>query len=129
MSEPVTGLRLLAVDDEEPALNDLSRLLEGAAGVAAVDRATNGSEALRRLNKTEDSYDAIFLDVRMPGLDGTELARVLGRFADPPAIVFVSAHRDAAADAFGLGVLDFLVKPVDQRPPQTGVGEGGGKSE
>jgi len=110
----VNGLRLLAVDDEEPALDDLSRLLEGAAGVAGVDRASSGSEALRRLNQSEDSYDAIFLDVRMPDLDGMELARVLDRFASPPAIVFVSAHRDAAADAFELGVLDFLVKPVDQ---------------
>jgi DNA-binding LytR/AlgR family response regulator len=105
----VTGLRLLAVDDEEPALDDLSRLLEGVAGV---DRARSGSEALRCLNGAVDDYDAIFLDVRMPGLDGMELARVLGRFASPPAIVFVSAHRDTAVDAFELGVLDFLVKPV-----------------
>ncbi len=106
------GLRLLAVDDEAPALEDISSLLAGAKGVAEVDRATSGTEALRRLNKTENPYDALFLDVRMPDLDGIELARVVSHFASPPAIVFVSAHRDAAPDAFELGVLDFLVKPV-----------------
>ena len=110
----MSGLRILAVDDEEPALADLSGLLEAAAGVAAVDRASSGNDALRRLNAADGTYDAIFLDVRMPGLDGRELAQVLARFASAPAIVFVSAHRDAAVDGFELGVRDFLVKPVER---------------
>ena len=57
-------------------------------------------------------YDAIFLDVRMPDLDGLELARVLRRFAVAPQLVFVSAYDNAAVDAFELHALDYLRKPV-----------------
>jgi DNA-binding LytR/AlgR family response regulator len=48
----------------------------------------------------------------MPGLDGMELARILRRFARPPAIVFVTAYDDGAVDAFDLGVTDYVRKPV-----------------
>lgn len=51
----------------------------------------------------------------MPGMDGVELARVIGRFAVPPAVVFVSAYETAAVDAFELGAVDYLVKPVSRR--------------
>ncbi len=110
----MSDLRILAVDDEALALDDLAHMLEAAAGVAGVDRAASSSEALRRLNEVEEGYDAIFLDVRMPDLDGLELARLVGRFASPPGIVFVSGHRDAAAAAFDLAAVDFLVKPVSR---------------
>src|SRR6185369_9713109 len=52
----------------------------------------------------DNDVDAVFLDIRMPGLDGMELARVLSRFARPPAIVFVTAYDD--------GVADYVRKPV-----------------
>ena len=57
-------------------------------------------------------YDVVFLDIRMPGLSGLELAKVLARFADPPAVVFVTAHEDAAVDAFALRAVDYLLKPL-----------------
>ena len=60
----------------------------------------------------DNDVDAVFLDIRMPGLDGMELARVLGRFARPPAVVFVTAYDDRAAEAFDLGVVDYVRKPV-----------------
>ena len=101
---------VLAVDDERPALDDLARLLRGADAVDEVDTAGDGREALARLG--ERRYDALFLDVRMPGLDGVELARVLRSFADPPAVVFVTAYESAAVDAFELRALDYLMKPV-----------------
>ena len=56
----------------------------------------------------------MFLDVRMPGLDGVELARVLRRFASPPALIFVSAYESAAVEAFELRALDYLLKPVSR---------------
>ncbi|MCW2778579.1 MAG: two component transcriptional regulator, LytTR family, partial [Frankiales bacterium] len=56
--------------------------------------------------------DAVFLDIRMPGLDGLELARVLTRFATPPALVFVTAYEDAAVGAFELHAVDYLLKPL-----------------
>ena len=105
-------LRVLAVDDERPALDDLARVLRSQPDVADVDTAASGEEALHAL--TGEHYDAVFLDVRMPGLDGVELARVLRRFASPPALIFVSAYESAAVEAFELRALDYLLKPVSR---------------
>jgi DNA-binding LytR/AlgR family response regulator len=103
-------LVVLAVDDEPPALDELAYLLDADDRVAYVHRAGDATEALRVLRDTE--VDAVFLDIRMPGLDGMELARILHRFARPPAIVFVTAYDDGAVDAFDLGVTDYVRKPV-----------------
>jgi DNA-binding LytR/AlgR family response regulator len=103
---------VLAVDDERPALDDLARVLRAQPAVDTVDTAESGEEALHAL--TDEAYDAVFLDVRMPGLDGVELARVLRRFASPPALIFVSAYESAAVEAFELRALDYLLKPVSR---------------
>jgi DNA-binding LytR/AlgR family response regulator len=107
-------VRILAVDDELPALEDLARMLRASPAVAHVDIAASAEEALVALAGGA-GVDAVFLDVRMPGLDGLELARVLKRFERPPAVVFVSAHDDFAVDAFELAAVDYLVKPVSRR--------------
>jgi DNA-binding LytR/AlgR family response regulator len=109
----VSGLRLLAVDDEEPALADLVRMLKASPAVAEVHAARSGDEALVAL--AERPLDALFLDVRMPGLHGLELARVLRQFERPPSVVFVSAYDDFAVRAFELEALDYLVKPVSRQ--------------
>jgi DNA-binding LytR/AlgR family response regulator len=106
----VNGLRVLAVDDEPPALDELAYLLRVDPRVGTVYTAPDATGALRVLRDTE--IDVVFLDIRMPGLDGMELARVLTRFSRPPAVVFVSAYDDRAVDAFELGVPDYVRKPV-----------------
>ncbi|HZU60764.1 MAG TPA: response regulator, partial [Solirubrobacteraceae bacterium] len=103
-------LKVLAVDDEQPQLQDLARLLRESPAVDSVECAQDGRDALVKLSS--QPFDAIFLDVRMPDLDGLELARVLRRFATPPQLVFVSAYEGAAVDAFELHALDYLLKPV-----------------
>jgi DNA-binding LytR/AlgR family response regulator len=103
-------LRVLAVDDEPPALDELAYLLRADPRVARLHTAADATEALRVLRDTD--IDVVFLDIRIPGLDGMELARVLRRFARPPAIVFVTAYDDGAVDAFDLGVTDYIRKPV-----------------
>jgi DNA-binding LytR/AlgR family response regulator len=103
-------LRVLAVDDEPPALDELAYLLRADPRVATVNTASDVADAFRVLR--DNDVDAVFLDIRMPGLDGMELARVLSRFAQPPAIVFVTAYDDRAAEAFDLGVADYVRKPV-----------------
>lgn len=107
------GLTVLAVDDEQSQLEDLARLLRSSSAVDAVECAFDGREAL--VKATDQSYDAIFLDVLMPDLDGVELGRVLRHFAVAPQLVFVSAYDTAAADAFELHALDYLRKPVSRR--------------
>jgi DNA-binding LytR/AlgR family response regulator len=103
-------LTILAVDDERTQLEDLARLLRNSPSVKEVECAYDGHDAL--VKASTQAYDAIFLDVRMPDLDGLELGRVLRRFAAPPQLVFVSAYDNAAVDAFELHALDYLRKPV-----------------
>jgi DNA-binding LytR/AlgR family response regulator len=107
------GLDVLVVDDEAPALADLAQQLRSLPETGDVRTAAGGQQALRTL--AERPFDAVFLDVRMPGLDGLELARVLRRFETPPAVVFVSAFETGAVGAFELKALDYLMKPVSRR--------------
>jgi two-component system response regulator LytT len=103
-------LAVLAVDDEPPALEDLTYLLRGDRRIGQVLAAGSSDAALRLLEV--ETVDAVFLDIRMPGLDGLDLVRVLSRFARPPAVVFVTAYEDFAVDAFALKACDYLLKPV-----------------
>jgi DNA-binding LytR/AlgR family response regulator len=66
--------------------------------------------ALRMIQS--DRYDAVFLDISMPGLDGLELASLLARLNEPPVIVFVTAYEQHAVAAFGIGAVDYLLKPL-----------------
>lgn len=110
-SDPVgPRLRVLAVDDEPPALGELQYLLEGTPGVGEVVTAASATTALAALNARD--FEAIFLDIRMPGLSGLDLAKIVGQFASPPAVVFVTAYDVHAADAFELAAVDYLRKPI-----------------
>jgi DNA-binding LytR/AlgR family response regulator len=105
-----TALRVLAVDDVPPALNELCTLLREAPEVAEVVGAGDPLSALRMIQS--DRFDAVFLDVAMPGLDGLELASLLSRLSEPPVIVFVTAYDKHAVAAYGIGAVDYLLKPV-----------------
>ncbi len=106
----MTGLRVLVIDDERPALDEVTFLLERDERVAEVHSTDSPTEALRLLQQLE--VDAVFLDVQMPGLTGIELAQVLSRFKTPPVAVFVTAHDQHAVDAFELNAVDYVLKPV-----------------
>ncbi|GAA2742522.1 LytTR family DNA-binding domain-containing protein [Terrabacter aerolatus] len=110
-------LRVLAVDDEAPALDELAWMLGRHECVRQVVPAQSGEAALRVLH--DGQVDAVFMDVQMPGLSGLDLARVLSRFTTQPPIVFVTAHEQHAVDAFELNVVDYVLKPVrDERLDQ-----------
>jgi len=106
------SLRTLIVDDEALARSRLRTLLGDCGASAAVvsGEAADGAEALARI-RTE-SFDLVLLDIRMPGVDGVELARTLRASAHPPAGVFVTAHAEHAVTAFELEAVDYLTKPV-----------------
>ncbi len=103
-------LTVLVVDDERPALDELRWLLERDGRIGTVVTSDSATEALRVLQQR--SVDAVFLDIRMPGLTGVDLARVLSRFKTPPPVVFVTAYDDHAVDAFELDAVDYVLKPV-----------------
>jgi DNA-binding LytR/AlgR family response regulator len=108
------GLRVLVVDDERPARDDLVRALRSLARVGAVETATAPDAALLALARDAQT-DAVFLDVRLPDMKGLALARVLRRFRRPPAIVIVSAFARLATAACEVAAVDFLLEPVSQR--------------
>ncbi|HSX67183.1 LytR/AlgR family response regulator transcription factor, partial [Nocardioides sp.] len=105
-------LRVLVVDDEAPALDELRWLLERDRRISSVRAAGSAAEALRILQ--EGGVDGVFLDIHMPGLSGLDLAQVLSNFKEPPPIVFVTAHDEHAVDAFELRAVDYVLKPVRQ---------------
>jgi CheY-like chemotaxis protein len=86
----MTGLLVLAVDDVAPALDEPRQLLTGSPDMASVETAADPIGALRLIR--DRSFDAVFLDISMPGLDGLELGALLTRMAEPPLVVFVTAH-------------------------------------
>ena len=106
-------LRVFIVDDESPARARLRGLLGDCAASLAnqvVGEADSGSSALVALESVR--ADVMLLDIRMPGMDGIELARRLNALPDPPAIIFVTAYDTHAVTAFELQACDYLVKPV-----------------
>ncbi|HEY8479452.1 MAG TPA: LytTR family DNA-binding domain-containing protein [Spirillospora sp.] len=103
------------MDDEAPALDDLVHLLSAHPRIGEIQTARDGAAALRKLDRAlaeNRPIAAVFLDIRMPGLDGTVLGRVLAQFARRPQIVFVTAYEDHAVDAFEIKATDYILKPV-----------------
>ncbi|WP_410789057.1 LytR/AlgR family response regulator transcription factor [Kribbella sp. C-35] len=103
-------LRALVADDEGPALAELVYLLEQDPRIGEIRRATNGPDALKILQASD--LDVVFCDIKMPGLDGIDLAKVLSKFASRPQIVFVTAYDEHAVAAFELEATDYVMKPV-----------------
>jgi two-component system, LytTR family, response regulator AlgR len=106
-------LKILLVDDEPLARERLRTLLGDIAGqcpVEVVGEATNGMQALECLRGL--AVDVVLSDIRMPGMDGIELASHLGRLEKPPAVIFTTAYDNYAVQAFDLNAVDYLLKPV-----------------
>ncbi|MCL2345393.1 MAG: LytTR family DNA-binding domain-containing protein [Desulfobulbus sp.] len=106
-------LKILIVDDEPLARERLRTLLADIARQLPseiVGEAENGIKALDRLRN--QPVDVVLADIRMPGMDGIELAGHLGLSESPPAVIFVTAYDNYAVQAFDLNAVDYLLKPV-----------------
>jgi len=106
------GLKVLLVDDEPLARSRLRTLLAecGTPGVEVGAEAANAAQAMEHLRR--QAFDAVLLDIHMPGADGLALASVLRGLPDAPAVVFVTAYAEHAVTAFELEAVDYLTKPV-----------------
>ena len=109
----MTPLRILIVDDEQPARLKVRRHLEGRPEVGAVAEAADGLAAVEAIRR--DQPDLVFLDIQMPALNGFEVIEAVGAEA-MPKVVFVTAFDDYAIRAFDVSALDYLLKPYsDER--------------
>jgi len=109
---PNVPLRILVVDDEQLAREELCFLLGSIEGVDVAGQAADGVEALRLAGTLKP--DLIFLDVHMPGLTGFEVARRLVEADVDAQFIFVTAFDQHAIEAFSVNAVDYVLKPVDQ---------------
>jgi two-component system, LytTR family, response regulator AlgR len=114
-------LQVLVVDDEPLARSRLRTLLGDCTAPAARvgGEAANATQAMEMLRR--QPFDAVLLDIRMPGADGLALAQALRMLAQPPAVIFVTAHAEHAVEAFELEAADYLTKPVRLERLQTAL--------
>jgi CheY-like chemotaxis protein len=108
-----TGLVALVVDDEEPVLDEVRECVRRDGRCTTILTASDAAGAIRILTG-DHRVDIAFLDIRMTGLDGVELARLISIMAEPPRIVFVTAYAAHLGDAFDLHVADYVLKPMHE---------------
>lgn len=105
----MNALRVMVIDDEELARDGLVEQLRALEGVDVVGSYGDGVSALRALEETKP--DVVCVDIRMPGMDGLEVAHAL-LAEQRPAVIFVTAYEAFAINAFELNAVDYLLKPA-----------------
>lgn len=100
-------IRTLIVDDEPHAIEIIQKYISNFSQVELIDTCSNAVHAFQILQ--DKAIDLIFLDIKMPGLLGTDLVRTL---KNPPKVIFTTAYQDFALDGFDLNAVDYLLKPI-----------------
>lgn len=103
-------MNCLIIDDEQPSREELRYFIENHSQIDILEEFENSIQALKYLKEEKDT-DVIFLDINMPNLDGMEFARIINRFKNRPNIVFVTAYKEFAHDAFEVEAFDYILKP------------------
>jgi DNA-binding NtrC family response regulator len=111
MGEVMDRLRVLFVDDEEELVSTVVERL--ALRKIDAQGATSGRDALRLIK--EQVFDAVVLDVKMPGIGGFEVIKRIRQEQPDLSVVFLTGHgsEDSAAEGMRMGAVDYLMKPVD----------------
>lgn len=104
-------MKVIIVDDERLARNELRNLISEFPEIEIIDEATNAQEALTKIS--EQQPDVVFMDIHMPHTNGIEALKQLKELDEIPKVVFVTAYDEHAIEAFRLNALDYLLKPVD----------------
>lgn len=99
--------KCIIVDDEPPAIKVLETYIKSLPQLEIVGVCKNAFEAINLLNK--EKIDLMFLDIQMPKLMGTQLIKTLQY---PPKVIFTTAYKDFAIEAFELDAIDYLLKPI-----------------
>jgi len=103
-------LKVILIDDERLARNELKRLLQEFPDIEVIGEATNADEGIEKIETLNP--DVIFLDVQMPGKNGFEMLTELEK---SPHVIFVTAYDEFALKAFDVNALDYLMKPVEPK--------------
>src|SRR3954465_8791829 len=106
-------MRAIIVEDEVPAREELEYLVEAYSEIEVTDYFDDGLDVLKFLQEHET--DVIFLDINIPSLNGMLLASTISKFIKRPYIVFTTAYKEHAAQAFELEAFDYILKPYDEK--------------
>ncbi len=112
-------IKIIVVDDEKPAVDELAYMLKSYEEVQVVDIFTDPVLALEAISKT--SVDVVFLDISMPEMDGFVLAQMLMKLTKPPLIVFATAYDEYAVQAFEIHAIDYVLKPLTEERLSTTI--------
>lgn len=104
--------KTIIIDDEPPICDEIEYLLKREADIEIVAKFTNSLEALAYIS--QNACDLIFLDIKMPGMSGLELAQKLSYVRRPPLMVFITAFPEHALEAFGTPAVGYVTKPITQ---------------
>ncbi len=102
--------RVLIIDDERLARNELKKLLEGISGIEVIGEATNANEGIEKIESL--APDLVFLDIQMPNKTGFEMLESIDK---APKVIFTTAYDEFALKAFEFNALDYLMKPIDPK--------------
>jgi len=105
------AIKVLIIDDDERERIVLRYIIEQIEDVKIIGEASNGIEGV--MQAKEKKPDLVLLDISMPEIDGMETARRLRGLSNPPLFVFVTLHSEKAVEAFEVGALDYIVKPIE----------------
>jgi len=104
--------KTIIIDDELPICDEIEYLLRHETDIQVMAKFTNSMEALSYINQT--ACDLVFLDIKMPGMSGLELAQKLAYLRRPPLLVFITAFPEHALEAFGTPAVGYVTKPITQ---------------
>jgi DNA-binding LytR/AlgR family response regulator len=105
-------IRAIIVDDEEPAREEIKRLLQKFPEVRILGEFEDAITAFNFIS--ENPVDVVFLDINLGGISGVKLAKELKEFKNFPLVAFVTAYSEYAVDAFDVGAVDYILKPIDE---------------
>lgn len=105
-------MRAIIVEDEFPAREELKYFINNYSDIEILREFDNGLDVLKFIQ--ENCIDVIFLDINIPLLDGMLLAKTINQFKKKPKIVFITAYKEYAVDAFELEAFDYVLKPYSE---------------
>ncbi|MCT4633294.1 MAG: LytTR family DNA-binding domain-containing protein [Firmicutes bacterium] len=105
-------MKCIIVDDERPSIEELKYFIENFSNIEILKSFQDSTKALRYLE--DNSVDLIFLDISMPGVSGMTIGKIVSKFENSPLIVFITAHKEYAVDAFEIEAYDYILKPYSE---------------
>jgi two-component system LytT family response regulator len=105
-------LRCIIVEDEYPSREELKYFIKEYSSIEIIEEFEEALSALKFLEKS--NVDVIFLDINMPNLDGMTFSKLIAKFKEPPKIVFITAYKEYAVEAFEVYAFDYILKPYSK---------------